>query len=277
MSPRILPIIILALFIFSCSQDKKVQYEPVEKEDAYQLYKEGIKAFDERQYFFAEKKFSQAEINFKEVDYAAKASIMSSFCLYGINFYDEALENLNRYLRTYPGDKNVVYAHYLIAVIYFEQISDEKKDLGPLLKAREKINFFVKKYPNTDYAIDLNFKKNLILNQLAAKELYVAKYYISVQKWVPAIKRLKNIVEDYERTIFIEEALHRLVEIHYHLGLKDEAKKYASILGYNYNSSEWFEQSYKILNKDYKIKKKEKDKESEKEKNFLKGILDKII
>ena len=130
-----------------------------------------------------------------------------------------------------------------------------KKDLKPLLKANDKIEFFIEKYPNTDYATDLMFKKDLIINQLAAKELFIAKYYISIQKWVPAINRLKIIVEKYDKTIFIEEALHRLVEIHYHLGLENEAKKYANILGYNYNSGEWFEQSYKLLNKNYEIKK----------------------
>ena len=202
---------------------------------------------------------------------------MSSFSLYGINFYSEALETLYRYLRTYPADSNVIYAHYLETVIYFEQISDERKDLKPLLKANEKINFFLEKFPESDYAIDLKFKKDLIQNQLAAKELYIAKHYISTQKWVPAINRLKIIVDDYDRTIFIEEALHRLVEIHYHLGLEDEANKYAKILGYNYNSSEWFKQSYKVLNKDYKISKApEKKDTSLKEKNFLDKII-KII
>ena len=155
---------------------------------------------------------------------------MSSFCLYGINLYDEALNNLERYLKAYIQIKNVIYAHYLISIIYFEQISDEKKDLKPLIKASEKIDFFLKEYPNSDYAMDLRFKKDLIQNQLAAKELYIAKYYISTQKWVPAINRLKIIIQEYDKTIFIEEALHRLVEIHYHIGLDNEAKNYAKIL-----------------------------------------------
>ena len=129
-----------------------------------------------------------------------------------------------------------------------------KKDLKPLLQADKKIDFFIKNYPDTDYAIDLRFKKDLIQNQLAAKELFIAKFYISTQKWIPAINRLKIIINKYDKTIFVEEALHRLVEIHYHIGIEDEAKKYANILGYNYNSSQWFEQSYKILNKDYDIK-----------------------
>ena len=149
-----------------------------------------------------------------------------------------------------------------------------KKDLDPLLKASKEIDIFVKKYPNTDYAIDLKFK-NLINNQIAAKELFVAKYYIKTQKWVPAINRLKIIIDKYDETRFVEEALHRLVEIHYYLGLEEEAKKYAQILGYNYNSSEWFEQSYKIFNKDYKIKKSPK-KNIENDKTFLKKIIEMI-
>ena len=225
-------------------------------------------------FFFANKKFSEAELNFEKTELAAKSAIMSSFSLYGINFYNEAEESLKRFIDTYPADRNVIYAHYLLAIIYFEQISDEKKDLEPLLKAEEKINSFIKDYPETDYAIDLRFKKDLIQNQLAAKELFIAKYYISIQKWVPAINRLKLIVKKYSTTIFIEEALHRLVEIHYHLGLKPEAEKYIKILGYNYNSSKWYEQSYKILNKDYVIARQEKVEP--KKENIIKKIIEKI-
>ena len=263
---------IFSLLFFFNSTKKDLIYEPTNKLDPYVLYQDGMKAFDRNDFFFASKKFSEAELNFDKIQLAAKSSIMSSFCLYSINFYNEAIDSLNTYLKNYPSDKNVIYAHYLIAIIYFEQISDEKKDLEPLLKAKSNIEFFIKKYPGTAYAIDLKFKKDLILNQLAAKEMFVAKFYISTQKWIPAINRLKVVVRDYDKTIFIEEALHRLVEIHYHLGLENEAKKYAQILGYNYNSSEWFKQSYKILNKDYDFKTK---KTVEKD-NLLKKIL-KII
>ena len=275
MFQKIIIILIISLSFQACSKNKEVEYEFEDKKvDPYQLYEEGFKAFEKGDYFFANKKFSEAELNFEIVEYAAKSSIMSSYSLYGINFYDEALENLERYIKKYPADKNLIYAHYLNAIIYYEQISDEKKDLGPLLKANKKIDFFLKEYPNTDYSIDLKFKKDLIQNQLAAKELYVAKYYISTQKWVPAINRLKIIVEKYQETVFIEEALHRLVEIYHYLGVDLEAKKYAKILGYNYNSSRWFEQSYKVLNKDYIIKKKDENKK--KDDSFLKKILKKI-
>lgn len=265
--------LLFAFFIFiSCSKEEVV-YEPTEKINPYISYEEGLGAFKENDYFFASKKFSEAELYFEEPRAAAKAAIMSSFSLYGINFYQEAEESINRFLTNYPGNENTIYAHYLLAIIYYEQIEDEKKDLEPLLKAREQINFFLKKYPNNDYAIDLKFKNDLIQNQLSAKELYIAKYYISVKKWVPAINRLKIIVDEYSKTVFIEEALHRLVEIHYHLGLEEEAKRYASILGYNYNSSKWFEQSYKILNKDYNLIKAKLPKQK---KNIFKRIIDKI-
>ena len=270
---RILLISLITLLLLSCNK-KEAIYEPSARVDPYKIYREGIVAFTNNDYFLASKKFSEAELNFAKPRLAAKSSLMASYSLYGINFYNEAIENLDRFLKTYPADENIIYAHYLTAIIYYEQINDEKKDLLPLIKAEEKIDFFLKNYPDTEYAIDLKFKKDLTQNQLAAKELYVAKYYISVQKWIPALNRLKNITENYDKTIFVEEALHRLVEINYFLGLDEEAKKYATILGYNYNSSEWFSQSYKIFNKNYKLPKIKKVKI--KKDNVLKKILNKI-
>ena len=270
---KFLKLLIFFALLQSCSPKTDVIYQPNNKIDPYSSYKEGLEAFEQNNFFFANKKFSEAEINFKVPRLAAKSAIMASYSLYGINFYNQAEENLNRYLTTYPGDKNVMYAHYLLAIISFEQISDERHDLKPLLDAEKKIDFFLKKYPNSEYAMDLSFKKDLVNNQFAAKELYVAKYYISVQKWIPAINRLKIIVKNYDKTVFIEEALHRLVEIHFHLGLKEEAKKYATILGYNYNSSKWFEKSYKILNKNYEGISKIEPK---KEKSLYKKVLNAI-
>ncbi len=268
---RLLFVIIISTSL-SCSKKEELGYDPTSNKNPYELYNEGLEEFEKSNYFFASKKFSEAELNFKIIELAAKSSIMSSFSLYGINFYDQAEQNLKRYFKTYPSDKNIVYANYLLAIIYYEQIDDEKKDIEPLIKAREQIDIFLKRFPETDYASDLIFKKDLIQNQLAAKEMYVAKFYINIQKWVPAINRLKNIVKNYDKTIFIEEALYRLVEIHYYLGLEDEAKKYAHILGYNYNSSEWFEQSYKVLNKEYKVVKKIDNNKNEKD-SFIKKII----
>jgi outer membrane protein assembly factor BamD len=260
---RIFVTLIILLNLISCSNNKKIEYDNLkELDDPIKIYKEGLEAFNKNDFFYASEKFNEAELIFDSPKSAAKSAIMSAYSLYAINLYEQAEENLNRYLKNYPGDRNVVYAHYLLAIIHFEQIGDEKYDLKPLLKTQEKIDFFLDNYPDTEYAIDLKFKKSLLKNQFAAKELYIAKYYISVQKWIPAINRLKLIIEKYDETIFIEEALHRLVEINYHIGLENEANKYAAILGYNYNSSKWFERSYKVLNRDYKkiLKKNKKVK-----------------
>ena len=268
---RLLFILNILFLLISCSKEEPIYTS--QKLDPFILYEEGYKAFESNDFFYANKKFDEAELNFENIDLAAKSAVMSIFSLYGINFYGEALENIKKFTQTYPADKRLIYVEYLKAVIFFEQINDEKKDLKPLLEANKQIDFFVKKYPNSDYTVDLRFKKDLIQNQLAAKELYNAKYYISVQKWIPAINRLKIIVKNYDKTIFIEEALHRLVEINYHLGLEEEAKNYAKILGYNYNSSEWFKQSYKILNKNYVLKEKLEDKNKREKDNIIKKII----
>ena len=165
------------------------------------------------------------------------------------------------------------YAHYLKAISYYEQILDEDKDIQPLLISKKKIEDYLKKFPDTDYAIDLRFKQDLVINQLAAKELLIARYYIKNEKWIPAINRLKIIVKSYDKTIFVEEALHRLVEINYKIGLEEEAKAAAVLLGYNYNSSEWYEKSYKILNKDYKPIKIDKKKDDGLVRRTIKKIL----
>ena len=269
---RLIKIFFVFFLLISCSKKESI-YESTSKVNPYLAYQDGLKAFKKNDFFYAQKKFEEAELNFEKPEFAAKSALMSGFSFYAINFYDEAVLALKRYIEKYPSDKNIIYAHYLECIIYFEQISDEKKDLGPLIEANNKIDFFLIKYPNTEYAFDLKFKKDLIQNQLAAKELYIAKYYIKTKKWAPAIKRLQKIIKDYDETIFIEESIFRLVEIYYHLGIEEEAQKYLSLLGYNYNSSEWFELSYKIANKDYEIIDKKKDTVEKKEIGLLKKIM----
>ena len=195
-------------------------------------------------------------------EWAAKASLMAGYADYSRNAYSASVFALERHINNYPADINIPYAHYLIAICFYEQILDEKKDLEPLLKAKKKFEFIVLTYPDTDYASDARFKLDLIIDQLAAKEMSIARFYMKTEKWIPAINRLKLVVEKYDKTIFVEEALHRLVEIYYRIGLIEEAKKAAVILGYNYESGEWYERSYKVFNKEYKsrkIKEKEED------------------
>ena len=248
--------ILIIVVLSSCSKKEVLLNIPANAEQSFTVYKEAVQSMNSGDYFYASKKFAEAESILPKIEFSAKASLMSSYCLYLINFYPEATANLERFITKYPADKNIAYAHYLIAIILYESILDEKKNIEPLILSKEKINFFLINFPDTEYALDLKFKKDLINNQLAAKEMYVAKYYISSQKWIPAINRLKIVIKDYDETVFVEEALHRLVEVYYRVGLTDEAKRAAAILGYNYNSSEWYTQSYKVLNKSYKIPKK---------------------
>ena len=257
-------ILLFSIFIiFSCSKkEPEALSTPSNQDEAIKVYREGLKDLENGQFFLARKKFDQSESLLPQTQWAAKSALMSSFCLYSMNFYDDAILNLKRFTKTYPADANIDYANYLIAISYYEQILDEDKDIEPLILSKNEIEKFIDKYPNTDYALDLKFKLDLIINQMAAKELSIARYYIKNEKWIPAINRLKVIVEKYDKTIFIEEALFRLVEIYYRIGLVDEAKAAASMLGYNYNSSEWYERSYKILNKNYQpaiIKKENKE------------------
>ena len=266
MSKHIIFLFIYIIFIVSCSKDKsKVDQVLLEQDVEAEMilaYKEGMKELEEGDALYASRKFDEAEILFPQSIWAAKASLMSAYALYSQNYYDDAIFNLERHIKNYPKDKDLVYAHYLIAICYFEQLYDEKKDLKPLVKAREKFEHILKKYPNTDYAIDAKWKMGLIVDQMAAKEMYIGRYYMKMEKWIAAINRFKFVVKYYDTTVYIEEALHRLVEIYYKIGLVEDAQKIAATLGYNYGSGEWYKNSYRIFNKSYKtakITKKKKD------------------
>ena len=268
--------IFLITFLLSCGGpklDEQAIKPPTTNEAAIKIYQEGLDGMLEGNFLYASRKFSEAEGMLPQIDWASKSALMSSYCLYNINFYQEAVLNLERFIRIYPASPYVSYAHYLIAISYYEQILDEDKDIQPLLVSKKKIEVYLERFPDTDYAIDLKFKLDLVINQLAAKELLIARYYIKNEKWIPAINRLKIIVEKYDKTIFIEEALHRLVEIYYKIGLENEAKSVATLLGYNYNSSEWYERSYKILNKNYKPIQIDKKKDTSLIKRTIKKIL----
>ena len=261
---RLIILSFLILLLFSCTKTEVKDSEPPStKQEAMDIYKDALSSMEAGQYLIASEKFDQSESLLPQTEWAAKSALMSSYCLYTISFYDEAILNLKRFKKLYPADPNIDYASYLIAVIYYEQILDEKKDIEKLIFTKDAIEDFLKKYPNTDYAMDLKFKLDLVINQMAAKEISIARFYIQNEKWIPAINRLKIVVEKYDKTIFVEEALFRLVEIYYRIGLIDEAKAAASLLGYNYNSSEWYEKSYTVLNKNYKptkIQEKEENK-----------------
>ena len=245
------------IILVSCSKDK-IQPSVIKEKslelqvlEAYNLGKDALEGGD---VLYAAKKFNEAETLFPQSEYAPKSALMAAYSYYVQDYYKDSIAELKRFLRVYPSHKNISYVHYLIGICYFEQIVDEKKDLQSIQSAKTNFEFLVKEYPNTEYALDAEFKLSLIDDILASKEMYIGRYYFDRKKWIPAINRFRTVIEDYDTTIYTAEALHRLVEVHYVIGLIDEAEKYAQLLGYNYGSSEWYENTYSLFNKNYKIK-----------------------
>ena len=250
--------VIFYLFLNSCSKEELKSEVIEEKEISLQMidaYEEGLIALEDQDGLTAAKKFSEAELLFPQSKWAPRASLMAAYSYYSYNYYQDAIYELERFLKTYPDHPSTDYAYYLLGISYYDQIVDETKDLGAITKSKKYFEYVINNFPNTDYAIDSKFKLDLIEEVLASKEMYLARYYFDKQKWIPSINRFKNVVQNYNDSIFIEEALYRLVEIHYIIGSEEEAKKYAYLLGYNYQSSEWYEKSYKVFNKNYKAPK----------------------
>tara|TARA_B100001250_G_scaffold321431_1_gene284505 strand:+ start:50 stop:886 length:837 start_codon:yes stop_codon:yes gene_type:complete len=249
--------ILLLIFFTSCA--KEIDKVSVVKEKSLELqvieaYSEGLEALEQGDVLFAARKFNEVEILFPQSDLAPKSSLMAAYSYYAQDYYEDCIFELIRFLNVYPKDKNLDYAYYLLGIAHYEQIVDEKKDTFSILKAKEYFEYINLNYPNTEYSIDASFKIELINDILASKELYIGRYYVDKKKWIPAINRFKNVVDYYDTTIYVEEALFRLVEVYYLLGLEEEAKKYAKLLGYNYQSSQWYENSYALFDKKYKKK-----------------------
>ncbi len=273
---KILVCIIILILFGSCS--KEVSKKDLIKEKSLELqveeaYEEGIEALNDGDVLFAAKKFNEAEILFPQAVSAPQSALMAAYSYYSQDYYGDAIAELKRFLKVYPAHKDLGYAYYLLAICYYEQIVDEKKDLQAIINAKENFNIILKNYPNTEYAIDAEFKIELINDILAAKEMYLGRYYFERKKWIPAISRFREIIDEYDTTIYTEEALHRLVEVHYTIGLIDEAEKYAQLLGYNYQSSKWYENTYSLFDKTYEKRKKERFKTYKKK---SKGLIKKF-
>jgi outer membrane protein assembly factor BamD len=267
---------LIFLLMISCSKNIPEKKITVEKEMELQMieaYNEGLKELERGDVLFAAKKFNEAEILFPQSDYAPKAALMAAYSYYSQDYYGDAIAELDRFIRVYPNHPRNDYAEYLLGLCFYEQIVDEKKDLQSITDAKITFMGLIKKHPKTDFAIDAEYKLDLINDVLAAKEIYIGRYYIEKKKWIPAINRFRLIVDEYDTTIYVEEALYRLVEIYYIIGLEDEAKKYANLLGYNYKSSEWYEKSYIIFNKIYA---KNKEKNIKNKKGITNSLLKKF-
>ncbi len=265
--------LLLIFFLFiSCAKEKTKESLIKEKSLELQVieaYNEGVKSLEEGDVIFAAKKFNEAETLFPQSDWAPKSALMAAYSYYVQDYYSDCIAELERFIKIYSKHKNLDYAFYLLAVSYYEQIVDEKKDLNSILKSKEYFEYIKNNYPNTEYALDSEFKLDLIADILASKEVYLGRYYIDRKKWVPAINRFKTVIEDYDTTMYVEEALYRIVEIYFILGLTNEAEKYAKLLGYNYQSSEWYEKSYMIFDKKYKKIEKSKIKKAKNKTDFV--------
>ncbi len=274
-------ILAIAIVSISCSKDTKKISVINEKNldlQVLEAYKEGMKSLEEGDVLFAAKKFNEAEILFPQSEWAPKSALMAAYSYYRQDYYGDAIAELKRFMKIYPKHKNLDYAYYLLAISYYEQIVDEKKDLQSIKNAKQTFDIVIKNFPNTDYAIDAEFKLGYVNDIIASKEMYIGRYYFDKKKWIPAINRFRTVIDKYETTIYTEEALHRLVEVHYILGLEGEAMKYAKLLGYNYQSSEWYEKSYMVFNKMYEVKRKERSNKDKKKNNIFlrkfKSLLD---
>ena len=273
---KFLLFIVLSLFIFSCSKKEQINQSIIKEKNlqsqVLETFIEGKEALDGGDVLFAAKKFTEVQVMFPQSIWAPHSNLMAAYAYYSQDYYFDATQELEIFLRKYPKHSNVDYAYYLMAICYYEQIVDEKKDLNSVVKSKEYFEIVIDQFPNTDYALDSKFKLEFVMDILASKEMYLGRYYLKKKKWIAAINRFKTVLEEYDTTIYIEEALHRLVEVHYLIGLKEEAKKYASVLGYNYESSQWYENTYALFDKRYEINQKNFLKENKKKSKFTSKI-----
>jgi len=271
-------ILILLFVIFvSCSKEKLNESVIKEKSldgQVLEAYTEGLDSLRGGDVLFAAKKFNKAEMLYPQSEWAPKSALMAAYSYYSQDYLEDAIAELERFLKVYPLSKNTDYALYLLATSHYEKIVDEKKDLQSILSAKKNFNKIIKNFPNTEYALDSEFKIDLINDILASKEMYIGRYYFERKKWIPAINRFRTVIDDYDTTIYVEEALHRLVEVYYIIGLNKEAEKYARILGYNYKSSKWYEKSYAVFNKDYERKRIKTEKKKKSFLNKAKSLFD---
>ena len=253
-------ILISLIFLVTSCSNKPIKKSIVKEKslDAQVLeaYKEGKAALEEGDVLFAAKKFNEAEILFPQSEWAPKSALMAAYSYYIQDYYADSIAELSRFIKIYTNHEDLDYAYYLLAICYYEQIVDEKKDLQSIINSKKTFEILIKKYPNSEYSVDANFKMDLIYDILASKEMYVGRYYVKKKKWISAINRFRSVIDNYDTSIYTEEALYRLVEIYYLIGLTNEAKKYANLLGYNYQSSEWYEKSYAMFDKTYLENKK---------------------
>lgn len=221
---------------------KVEKIEPVED-----LYNRALDSLNEKNWKAAKKQFEEVERQHPYSVWSKKAQMLNAYANYKNQSYEEAAAILRRFTQLYPGDEQVSYAYYLIALSYYEQITDVGRDQSMTKDALLALNEVIRRFPRSDYARDAELKKDLTIDHLAGKEMEVGRYYVSRKEYLAAISRFRKVVDDYQGTTHVPEALHRLVELYSKLGIIEEAQNYAAVLGHNYPTSEWYKDSYRIL------------------------------
>ena len=247
---KVFCILLIFFSIISCSSSEDKKLTDLSKKNKIELpalWKFAIDDFNNSLPEEAIEKFKLVEKDYSYTEWAPRSLLMIAYVYYEANRCADAISAVERYIKFYPNNIERIYAEYLKGVCYFEEVSEFSKDQDNTFKAINQFKLLISSYPNTEYANDAKYKLDLLNDLLAGKEMYVARYYMNIQKWGGAINRLQTIIEKYQNTIYIEEALYRLVEIYHKLGLVEDASKAAAILGYNYNSSEWYKKSYLLV------------------------------
>ena len=241
---RLFPILGLLPLLAACSSDKedKIDTRPPE-----QIYAEANDQLSQRLFKTSAESFQQIEKLYPYSDYATHAQMLAAYAFYKDGKYDDAIITLERFMKLHPAHKDIPYAYYMRAICYYEQITDIQRDQKITEEALNSLREVVQRFPDTSYAKDARIKIDLTQDHLAGKQLEIGRFYQSRGEYVAAINRFRDVIERYQTTSQVPEALHRLVETYLTLGVMAEAQKYASVLGYNYPDSVWYKRSYKLL------------------------------
>jgi outer membrane protein assembly factor BamD len=234
----------LALALGGCGSTDDV--DPSDGQPVQDIYNNAVDALEEGNYLFAAKLFDDVEREHPYSVWATKAQLMAGYAHYQASQYDEAIIAIDRFIQLHPGNRDIAYAHYLKALAYYEQISDVVRDQGTTEHARAALGEVIRRFPNSRYARDAKLKLDLTQDHLAGKEMEVGRYYLTRAHYLAAINRFRRVIDDYQTTSHVPEALHRLVESYSALGIEVEARKAAAVLGHNFPGSEWYIDSYII-------------------------------
>ena len=244
-SRAFLPAVLSTLLLAGCAGKKKDEVVPEKPVD--ELYNHAQDLMQQENYRDAAKAFEEVDREHPYSEWATRAEMMAAYAYYMSNQYDDAINAAKRYIELHPGNKDVPYAYYIVGICYYEQISDIGRDQELTHKAMDAFNELVRRFPDSDYARDAKLKLDLATDHLAGKEMEIGRYYEKRQAWVAAINRFRNVVEHYQTTTHVPEALHRLVECYLALGQPEEAQEAAAVLGYNFPGNDWYQRSYALL------------------------------